>query len=149
MTQNIFISIKTYFVMSKWELLTVKQTKNWENGFDIAFEKKEVIFIQIFEIKKDFRPEAFYYASEKHTNCSHKDLFSFIKHTHFSHKDVFFHYSLVATSMTKFTQICYFMHYVGTYTKWEDFSLTITNCIQCLTEVKLMEWITNGKYLLF
>ena len=65
------------------------------------------------QIIKDFRPEAFYYASES-TQLVWQWCF-------------LFHYSL-ATSMTnwvKISQICYFMDMLG-YTKWEDWSLTIT-----------------------
>ena len=34
----------------------------------------------------------------------------------------------------KFSQVCYFIH-VLSYTKWEDWSLTITNCVQCLLKL--------------
>ena len=50
----------------------------------------------------------------------------------------FFHYfsQLRRPIGLRFSQVCYFMHIVR-YTKWEDWSLTITNIVHCL---KVWKW---------
>ena len=56
----------------------------------------------------------------KHTTSCGKGVFSFI-----------IILQLRRPIELKFLQVCYFMHILR-YTKWEDWSLTNTNSVQCL-----------------
>ena len=88
----------------------------WSN---VVFEK-EVIFHEFDFETSDLEFEVSKSSIWKHTTSCDKGVFSFIIIS-----------QLRQPIELKFSQVCYFMHMLR-YTKWEDWSLTVTNSVQCL-----------------
>ena len=102
----------------------------WSN---VVFEK-EVIFHEFDFETSDLEFEVSKSSIWKHQTSCDKGVSSFIIIS-----------QLRRPIELKFSQVCYFMHMLR-YTKWEDWSLTITNSVQCLKSILYSLSETNKKH---
>ena len=93
----------------------------------VVFEK-EVIFHEFDSKTSRLEFEVSKSSIWTHTTPCDKGVFSFIIIS-----------QLRRSIELKFSQVCYLMHMLK-YTKWEDWSLTITNSVQCL-KLNMERWV--------
>ena len=100
----------------------------WSN---VVFEK-EVTFDELDFETSYLDLEVLKSSIWKHTTLCDKGVFSFIIMS-----------QLRQPIDLKFSQVCYFIHMLR-YIEWEDWSLTITNSVQCLQTGPQLP-VTSGK----